>query len=65
MQIFHYTDKGEYLKQGVAREDPKAPGNFLIPRNATTIPPSPDVQRRAMAGIWDGSKWLEKHRSKT
>lgn len=38
MKIYNYDDTGVYVCESQADPDPKGSG-FLIPRNATTLPP--------------------------
>ena len=42
MEIFNYNEEGEYIpsvEPVMAKESPLEPGEYLIPRNATTIEP--------------------------
>jgi len=57
MKIYNYTfNGGFYIGESEADEDPKIPGNFLIPACATTIkPPSVDAPDCA---VFDGAEWV-------
>lgn len=59
MKVYSFNDNGMYTGQREAREDPKEPGRFLIPRNSTTVVPSSAIQGKAKIGIWDGLQWHE------
>lgn len=58
MEIYPYDPhSGEYL--GVANADPSPlePGKFLIPANATHVPPG--TVRAGHVAQWNGSAWVE------
>ena len=55
----------EYTGRETAPENPKRPGEFLMPANSTQTPP-PEI-REGHARIWTGSAWTytEDHRGET
>lgn len=57
MKIYHYNSiNGEYLSEAEADESPLSPDEFLIPANATVIPP-PIVGVRQCA-VFNGNDWI-------
>ena len=56
MQIYHFSEQtSEFVGSGDARESPREPGTFLIPRLSTNIaPPRADPNEVA---VFDGSAW--------
>ena len=55
----------EYTGRETAPENPKRPGEYLMPANSTQTPP-PEI-REGHARIWNGSAWTytEDHRGET
>lgn len=63
MKIWHYNwETGLLVGEGEARPNPREPGKFLVPANATVLePPKPRADHAVM---WGGEGWLvvEDHR---
>jgi len=63
MKIYHYNrDTKEFLSSGKATPDPLEPGRFLVPADATFIPPPAIPTKKA--ATFDGTAWglAEDHR---
>jgi hypothetical protein len=59
MIVYHYhPDTGDYLNASEADEDPMEPGNWLIPANATKLPPTLPVNAETHRARFDGFKWV-------
>lgn len=55
--VYHYDEKtGEYLGDGIARQDPMEPGRWLVPAWATDIAP-PEAQAEKVR-CFDGAAWV-------
>jgi hypothetical protein len=57
MKLYHYNGEGKYIKTNDARESPKEPGVYLIPKNATKIKPPEEVLMGEKGGYWIGNSW--------
>ena len=55
MLIYNYDENGQFTYPEEADEDPLNKGAYLIPANATHIPP-PELKPGEVAR-WSGSKW--------
>lgn len=56
MKIYHYDAiSGELLGEGIADESPLEPGVFLLPGNATELPPV--SAGKGFAAVFRGGKW--------
>ncbi len=56
MKIYHYSEQGEFIAEGMADPDPMSPGSWLVPANATNVEPPKEVQGRKrifIAGGWE------------
>lgn len=59
MQIYHYSHKtGEYIGTGVADESPLEPGVWLIPANATSIPPLQPLDGHIVTFMGDAWEYI-------
>ena len=58
MKIYHYNSRTlDYIGQSDAKTDPENEGEFLIPSNATTIPPKEDVPENH-SNVFRGGEWV-------
>lgn len=55
MVIYHYSDDGVYAGATEARENPKRPGEYLIPAKATLTPPP--ATRSGEIAIYANNSW--------
>lgn len=58
MKLYNYTDSGEFTNETEARGNPVREGDFLIPRNATTI--KPPVTSENEVCIFEDGAWTKK-----
>ncbi len=54
MKIYHYSDQGEFIAEGIADPDPMAPGSWLIPASATTEEPPKHINGKKRVFITNG-----------
>lgn len=52
MKLYHYDTLGLYIGQSEADPNPMEPGNFLIPANATDMPPG-EGENIFKSGAWN------------
>lgn len=58
MKIYNYDgNTHEYLSEGLADADPLQEGEWLIPANATTVSPPPEVTHRAAVFDPSANTW--------
>ena len=53
--VYSYDALGVYVGETIAREDPLAPGTYIMPGKTTTAPP-PAVGANE-AAVWNGTVW--------
>jgi len=60
MKIYNYKqDTNEFLGESMARPNPLEPGNYLIPRNATTVAPKTKPGKNEVL-VFENNNWVIK-----